>query len=468
MSMDTLGAYRLLHEGSILLSRIEANGIKVDEDYLQKAIHSVRQDMAEYEQQMRKDEVFAVWSRMFRDRVNFDSIQQLGKVIYGHFKYPCKVFTPTGQPSCTEETLSKIDIPFIKAYFSRKKLEKVLSTYLLNYQREMCDGYIHANFHILNATYRSGCKDPNLQNVPNRGGVAPKLCRTCFIPRSKDNVLVEIDYATLEVRVGCAYHKDPVMISYITDPSSDMHRDTAMKLFGIPSDWVSKKTTRDWSKNRFVFPQFYGDTYYSCADRVWRAITKDTSKLPNGKTVKEHLADQGITTLGRCDPQQRPAIGTFEHRCKLTEDDLWHNRFKGYHEWKQRYWRSYCQSGGLGFLNGFWISGVFVKNDVTNYPIQGTAFHCLLESLIVIQKHIDRYKWKTKLVNEVHDSLLADVPRTELQDFINLAKRVMTEDVVKKYPFLNVPLDIEVEVCEENWFGKVQWVEKGGKWQAKS
>jgi DNA polymerase I len=110
--------------------------------------------------------------------------------------------------------------------------------------------------------------------------------------------------------------------------------------------------------------------------------------------------------------------------------------------------------GGFKTLTGFWIEGVMGRNDVINYPVQGSAFHCLLWSLIRLQRELRWGKMRALIVGQIHDSIVADVPADELDDFLPLAKRIMTEEIRKHWKWIIVPLDIEAEVSESNWFEK--------------
>lgn len=472
MKQPTQEAYQLLMEGTLMLARMEHNGMKLDMDYLDRTITDVEKQIKEAEAQLKTDRVWKVWKKCFGDKANLGSSDQLATVIYKELGHPCESLTATGKFKADEEALQKIDEPFIKDYFARKKLEKALTTYLYGFRREQVDGVLHPSFNFNPRSYRSGCSDPNVQNIPNRGKTLPKLLRDCFIPR-RGRRIVEIDYGQLEVRIAACYHKDPNMLKYIRDPTTDMHRDTAMDLFMIPKDQVEKKTTRDWAKNRFVFPEFYGQIFFGTAPNLWKAVMSG-AKLPNGKSIKDHLAEKGITELGEKDSDWTSGRiatkpGTFMDHVRKVEDIFWKERFPVYTEWKQRWWQQYCQEGGYHMLSGFAINGVFKRNDVLNWAIQGSSFHCLLWSAVEIQKYIDKHKMKTKIINEIHDCLVADVPEPELQDYLYLARKVMVNRCMKRFPWIIVPLEIEAEVTPEGgtWFSKQVWEDTGAEWRLK-
>jgi DNA polymerase-1 len=96
------------------------------------------------------------------------------------------------------------------------------------------------------------------------------------------------------------------------------------------------------------------------------------------------------------------------------------------------------------------------RNEVVNYPIQGTAFHVNLKSIIKIQREIERRKMKTLLIGQIHDSLLADVPENEFDMFVEIATNIMRKEIRKEYEWIIVPIDVEVEATPINgtWYEK--------------
>ena len=111
-------------------------------------------------------------------------------------------------------------------------------------------------------------------------------------------------------------------------------------------------------------------------------------------------------------------------------------------------------------MHQFVADGVITNN---------SSFHCLLWSAIEIQKYLDNHKMKTKLINEIHDCLIADVPESELQEYLYLARKVMVNRCMKHFPWIIVPLEIEAEVTPEGgtWFSKQVWEDTGSEWRLK-
>lgn len=463
-------AYELLHEGVITLSQIEANGMCVDKEQLQKQISKTSNKIKYLYKKLRKDEIYQVWKKTFGSKTNLGSHSQLGKILFGVLKYKCAIFTKTGKPKTDINVLESMDIPFIQNYLLIEKLKKANATYLKGILKECVSGKIHPVFNLhLAQTYRSSSDSPNFQNIPIRNPETSQIIRECFIARPNHRI-VEIDYSGIEVHAACWYHKDPVMIDYICNPEKDMHRDMAMQCYmldkqemtPINNDVTDIKrihNIRYCGKNMFVFPQFYGDYYLNCCQSLWGAIKKLNLHTRDGLSLIEHLKKKGIYKLGNCTPGLDPEPRTFEKHIQEVEYDFWNNRFKVYGEWRKKWYNNYKKTGRFKTLTGFQFEGYFRKNEVINYPVQGVAFHCLLWSLIQIQKQLNKYKMKSLIVGQIHDSIVADVHKDELNQYIDICKKVMTEDVKKHWDFIITPINIEIEVTpvNGNWFQKEKW-----------
>lgn len=472
----TPDAYNLLHRGAIALSAVEEAGVRVDTAYLDKTLEDTKIQIRELEDQLRADKVFRVWQRRYGQKTKLGSREQLATVLFKEMGYESKGVTETGRDKADESAFEHIDLPFVKNYIRAEKLKKAKSTYLEGIRSEVTtDGYIHPSYNLNTArTYRSSCNNPNFMNIPVRDKFLSGLIRRCYIPKD-GNHFVEVDFSGIEVRVAACYHHDPVMIKYLNDPTSDMHRDMASQVYMLEKSQVSKNA-RYAAKNMFVFPQFYGSIYSNCATQLWEALDRLALTVVNPEgsgagevTVRDHLKSKGIKKLGACDPNEDAEKGTFEHHLKKVEEDFWGRRFKVYAQWKKDWFKKYQEAGGFMMKTGFAVNGAFKRNDVINYPVQGSAFHCLLWCIIQIQKWITKYKMKTRVIGQVHDSIVSDVPPNELQDYLSKLYHLMTVELPKHWSWITVPLDTEAEVSPLglSWFDKQQWVSKGGLWALK-
>lgn len=461
MKPATQEAYQLFHDGAEVLARMEHNGFRIDTEYLAKALDDTAERIRELTARIQADPLWQDWKRTFGDKAKLESGPQLADMIYRRLGYECHHFTEKGNdPATTAEALSHIPHPFVKMIAERKTYLKVRETFLTGIQSEQVNGYLHPSFNLHKIiTFRSSSESPNFQNLPARNQLASEIVRTAFIPRDGRRI-VETDFVGAEVRVGACYTKDPELIRYIEDPTKDMHRDTAVQLFKIKrnqyNDKSHKKTLRDSAKNMFVFPQFYGSVYFQCAPNIWDAMEQRDFRLTSDKTIRDHLAERGITKLGDVTPGADAVPGTFVHHVKKVEESFWNERFPTYTAWKKQCWRDYCECGYLHTLTGFLSQGVFRRNQVLNTAIQGSAFHCLLWSVIRLQKWLTRYKMRTKLIGQIHDSIVADVHPDEFDDYLAAVKQIITVDLRKHWSWIVVPMEIEAEATDvdASWYTK--------------
>jgi DNA polymerase I len=453
----TPAAYQLLHEGSIAFARMEAAGLRVDTAYLSQKIKDVTHQIEEMKQEQKKAPEYKLWVKHYGESMKLGSRPQLGKVIFdllGHKRNP---FMEGKNDTASFEHLQ---LPFVQNYQKIERLKKALATNLKGIQKEVVDGYLHPFFDLHTVeSYRSSSSKPNFHNQPTRDKIIAEIVRSCIIPR-KGNVFIESDYGTQEVRVSYCYNKDPKLLYDIFH--GDMHKDRAMDLYKLSEEELGPisgsnpgKMTRYVVKNKFVFAEFYGSYYGLCAPALWDAISIFDLKTAQGVSLYEHLSRKGIKRLGACDPDKDAEKGTFELHVKEVETRMWKENYKVYDQWKRDWWNLYLQKGGYNTLTGFHLSAVFRRNQVLCDPIQGSAFHCLLWSLIQIQKELIRKKMKAKIVNQIHDSILADVPRKEVDDYITIVKKWALDKVVKHYDWIICPLALEFEICQENWFSKI-------------
>ena len=460
MIAETKDAYNLLHDGAIALSRVETAGIRVDESLLDKRIEQVTTRIGMLSERLMQSREWREWRKKYGRRASLGSRNQLGEVL-SEMGHDLKRKEKTKRVTVDEKALEGLDCRFVKDYLEVEKLKKLNSTYLKGVRRELVNGFVYPFFNLHTVkTYRSSSDRPNFQNIPIRDKVIGRLIRSCFVPRD-GHVLVEIDFSALEVRVAACYHRDPVMIKYI-ETGYDLHREMAAKCYLLEPERVSKEV-RFYAKNQFVFPQFYGSYFRECAENLWHAIDRAGLNV-DGKSLKDHLAEQGIEGLGRIvqrwgDGKRDGGTGrietqkgTFYEHVRQVEDEFWNRRFKVYRRWREDWYEKYLERGWFPLLTGFREEGVYKRNDVINHPVQGAAFHCLLWCLIELVKWTGKNRMKSKVVGQIHDSLLADVHRTEVKAFVEKAVRLMTEDIRRAWSWIVVPMEVEIEVGEKNWW----------------
>jgi DNA polymerase I len=449
-------ACELFVQGTIALSKMESEGILIDEAYLNRQLKKTATKIKELEQELQSGPVWKIWKKRFGPKANLGSKAQLETIIFDELKFVRSGrTTKTGQYKRDESSFERVDNPFVKKYFECEKLKKARGTYLVNIQQELVNGRIHpiVDLHTV-VTYRSGCSRPNWHNNPVRNETIGKIVRRCMIA-PKGFQIVEVDISGAEVAWSACYNKDPNMIRYVRDPTSDMHRDLAMQLFKLPKKEVSK-LARYVTKNGFTFPQFYGSYYLDCAKNIWNQIEllkikTEISKIP----LHEWLRKKGIPELGvAIEGSSITFMNDFIHHVQAVESDFWNSRFPTYKKWKWDWWNKYVEEGWFRFLTGFVASGLMDRKQVCNAPIQGSAFHHLLWSLIQLQNWMERKKLRSKIVMEIHDSLLMYLHKREVDDVLAKAKEIITKDARKHWKCIVVPVAVETSVAPEGatWF----------------
>lgn len=463
-------AYELLHRGALTFAAMSAAGLRVDVPRLERTLRTTERKIERLKRELAGDEVWRLWRKLYGKQASLTKKEQLRRVLYTEMGLPCHVWTEGGKserrlPSVDKNALALLRLPFTTKYNEIMELTTVRNTFLTGIQRELVGDYIHPNYLIHSVrTYRSSSTEPNAHNFPKRNEGNARLVRSLFIPRGPDYVRVGIDFKGIEVAVSACYNKDPVLIKYVSDPKSDMHGDMACQIFMLEPEQLDRKKVRHCSKNQFVFPQFYGSVYFQCAPAMWNYIDLYDCKVKDtDESIRKHLRRKGIKELGACNPDHEPIEGTFEYHLKQIEEDFWGRRFRVYAQWKKDWWYEYLKKGYYDTYTGFRIhghsgKGQFVKrNNAINDPVQNSAFNCLLWCANKMHDWLKKRRMKSVLVSQIHDSLDADVHRSELQDYLNKVIEVTTVDLPRHWKWIIVPMVVEVEVSEKNWFEMEAW-----------
>lgn len=442
--LGLMPAYQLLHDGALALVDTEVNGIVIDLDYCEKQKVYLDKQIAHAKKKMLTFPEVQQWQKMAGGDFNLNSGPQLAKLLHEELGLPVTKQTASGAASVDKATLEDIDMPFVQELLQIRKLEKIRTTYLQAYLTEAPDGWLHPFYHLHKViSYRGSCSDPNFQNIPKRDSVAQKVVRRALYPRP-GMCWFEVDYSGLEVRIAATYHKDPEMIRYLNDPSSDMHRDTAMDLCLLEQGQVSKYL-RQAAKNGFVFAQFYGDWYKACAENLWHKwFNSPDALLADGKThIKAHLAKKGIKNLEK-----------FIAHVKEVEDVFWLERFPVYNEWRENHWEEYRKKGYFCSNTGFRYTSIMDRNDAINYGTQGSGFHCLLWSLVQINDRLKAEKWRSLLIGQIHDAIDGNAHPDEINDLVPMIRSVMIDRLMANFKWINVPLDVEFDMAPvgRSWY----------------
>lgn len=445
-------ANTLLLNGILALSQIESNGIHIDVEYLKNTGKVIAQKRKEILEKLDNDDVVKHWKKKFGQNFNPNSPVQLSYILFDYMGLKPIKTTATGRAAMDvnilEELADNSDVPMLHDLMELRKLEKAEGTYLKGILRETSeDGFLHPFFYLHTAvTYRSSSSSINFQNVPTRNKMVKEMIRGAFLPR-KGHKILELDFKGAEVSVACCYHKDPAMKEYLCDPTKDMHRDMAKQLY-ILDDNEWNKAIRQAAKNKFVFPEFYGSYYEQTGPDLWKYVILNKCRIgknQDGPDVITHLKSHGIKTLEK-----------FVKHVKKIEDHFWYERFPVYTQWKEDWLEAYAKKGYMDTFTGFRISGPLSRNDIINYPVQGSAFHCLLWTLTQMQAWMLRRNMKSKIVGQIHDSMVIDLDPDEEEVVLRKAQHLVQIRLPQHWDWIYIPLTIEAEITgvDESWLHK--------------
>lgn len=436
-----INAYRLFHDGALTLQKCEERGIRVDMDYCESTKRKIEKKIVKINERILTSKEGKKWKKKYGTSFKLGSAEQLTDILCNEMGVkPTKFTKVAGRPSMDKDALEDIQLPLVQNILNIRKLEKISGTFLQNIMIETVDGIMRPSFNLNTVTsYRSSCSGPNFQNVPIRDPIMGKIIRTAVIPR-EGRRLVEFDYKALEVAIACCYHKDPTMIDFLVR-GIDFHLNFARKCFLLPKNEIHPDV-RFIAKGDFVFPEFYGSFFELIAPSMWQAMDKMKLVTNSGVPIKEHLRNKGIYNLSE-----------FTDHIKEVEKEFW-NTFNVYEKWRRYWYAEYRKKGYFDTLTGFRCQGYMARNEVINIPVQGSAFHCLLQSLIDIEKALKNTKLESFPIGQIHDSIVCDVVEEEMDEFINFCIEISTKRLMEKWRWINVPLNIDVKASEVNgnWY----------------
>lgn len=430
----------LFFQGNLALADVENNGIPVDTQHYIDEDYTLSGEIKDIEYWLMNSYEAVQFKNKHKRNIDLGSANDLKDLFYKILKLPSMKSTVKGNASVDHSVLVDMNTEFSIKLLELRRLEKTKGTYLAQFLRETCnDGKLHPSFNLnMVTTYRSSSDKPNFQNIPVREEKAKRITRAGIIP-SKGNQILEVDYGSLEVRIIACLSKDQALLNYLIN-GGDLHKDEAKELFLFSNreweglDHDNAKEIRFYAKNQKVFPYFYGSYYLGCAGNVWPLVDK--------LKVKAHLKRKGIRTYD-----------DFERHCEKDERRFW-GKFVGVREWQKKTENFYLEHGYVEYITGFRSGGYLTRNDLYNWIVQGPAFHCLLWSLAELNKTLSKYK--TKIIGQIHDSIVFDLYPPEKELVMNLCKGIMTKRLRKKWPWLIVPLEIEFEITEidGSWYTK--------------
>ncbi|MFP6560996.1 DNA polymerase I [Paraburkholderia sp. B3] len=391
---------------SRVLRQMERNGVLIDAERLERQSAEIAVRLVELEQQ-----AYALAGGEF----NLGSPKQIGQIFFEKLQLPVVKKTPSGAPSTDEEVLQKLaeDYPLPKLLLEHRGLAKLKSTYTDKLPRMVNaqTGRVHTNYaQAVAVTGRLASNDPNLQNIPVRTGEGRRI-REAFVaaPGCK---IVSADYSQIELRIMAHISGDESLLAAFAR-GDDIHRATAAEVFGVTPLEVSADQRR--IAKVINFGLIYGMSAFGLASNL--GITRDAAKLYIDRYFARYPGVARYMDETRMDAKSRGYVETvFGRRLWLPEIN-----------------------GGNGPRRQA------AERAAINAPMQGTAADLIKLSMIAVEKWLDDTRMRTKMIMQVHDELVLEVPDEELAE---VRKRL--PELMCSVAQLKVPLVAEVGVGA-NW-----------------
>jgi DNA polymerase I-like protein with 3'-5' exonuclease and polymerase domains len=424
LSQFQLDGMRLLLDTEKTLARMSFNGIRVHEgnfDSVDKELHA---QVEEIYKAMLSDPILSKWDKP--TPINLGSSKQLSHLLFDLCGKKPLAYTAKRAPSTDKETLKKYNMPLLNNLLAYRESKKMADTYVKGWQKECVNGYVHPDFSLNTVeTYRSSAQNPNPQNNYKRDKKKKKVVRSLIRPRDGHR-LIEYDYKSLEVMINGDHSRDPSLIKYCTDPSTDMHRDGACDVLMLKPEEL-KGEWRSALKGLFTFAEFYGSYYVLVAKGIWEWL----------QGVPELL-----THLDKCGIHNYDA---FEAHMQKCEEKLWTVRFGVHDQWRKKQFQDYQNKGYLESFTGFRLQGLMSRNNSFNGAVQGDGFHTLCWYMNKLQAKFDELGLNSCIINEIHDSLVIDVDPAEEAIVDYWVYQFGVVEVAKAWKWLVIPLQIEKE-----------------------
>ena len=389
-----------------ILYRMERTGVLIDSDLLAQQSKELGQRLLELE---------GLAHEAAGQPFNVNSPKQLAEILFTKLGLPVKKKTPSGTPSTDEEVLSELalDYPLPKLLLESRQLAKLKGTYtdklpkMINPQT----GRVHTSYaQAVAVTGRLSSSDPNLQNIPVRSAEGRRI-RAAFIA-PPDAHVVSADYSQIELRIMAHLSEDTRLLQAFAQ-GEDVHRATAAEIFGVTPIEVGADQRR--VAKVINFGLIYGMSAFGLARQL------DLERGAAQAYIERYFT-------------RYPGVARYMESTRNTA------KMNGYVEtvFGRRLWLPEIHAAQVGRRQG-------AERAAINAPMQGTAADLIKLAMIAVQGWIDREKLKTRLVMQVHDELILEVPDDELA-------RVRAElpPHMTQVARLRVPLAVEVGVGA-NW-----------------
>jgi len=389
-----------------VLFRMERTGVLIDAALLDAQSRELGQKMMELEHKAYREA---------GQPFNLNSPKQIGEIFFERLKLPVLKKTPSGAPSTDEEVLERLaaDYPLPKTLLEYRALTKLKSTYTDKLPRMVnpATGRVHTNYAQATAvTGRLASTDPNLQNIPVRTPEGRRIREAFIAPAGC--VIVSADYSQIELRIMAHISRDENLLRAFA-AGEDVHRHTAAEIFNRELHEVTPE------ERRYAKVINFGLIYGMSAFGVAQALGLE-------RATAQAYIDSYFTRY--------PGVARYMQETREQA------RERGYVEtvFGRRLWLAEIRAANAGRRQG-------AERAAINAPMQGTAADLIKLSMIAVQNWLDREQLSAKLVMQVHDELVLEVPQTELPRVREELPGLMT-GVAQ----LAVPLVVDVGVGA-NW-----------------
>ena len=387
-----------------ILALMENEGVNLDVDFLKKYDLELGQKVNQIE-----EEIFHLANKTF----NINSPKQLGEILF--IDLDLHKGKKKNNLSTAEDVLIKLigEHPIVEKVLEYRSLQKLRSTYINALpQLVSSDGCLHTVYNqALTTTGRLSSNNPNLQNIPIKTEQGKEI-RKAFIPKNDNSLLISADYSQIELRIIAAISGDVNMCKAF-QKGIDIHTATAANLFEVKLEEVTSEMRRKAKTVNFGI--IYGISAFGLSERL------NISRTEASEIIKQYF-------------MAFPAIKTY------MDKTIQQTKEKGYTETLLGRKRLMPEINNINKTQR-----EFAERAAINAPIQGTSADMIKLAMIEVQSQIKQHNFKAKLILQVHDELIFDVPKNEVE----LLKPIIITAMKNALP-LSVP--IEVGIAEgKNW-----------------
>jgi len=389
----------------IVLAKMEMNGVKIDSDLLREYSKEIETQL-----QQKMERIHGLAGEVF----NINSSQQLGKILFEKLKLPAGKKTKTGY-STDGDVLTKLslhhDLPLeILGY---RNLNKLKSTYIDTLPRLIHPetGRVHTSYNqTVTATGRLSSSDPNLQNIPVRAEEGNRI-RQAFVPE-KGCLIVSADYSQIELRILAHVSRDETLIkAFLND--EDIHARTASEIFEVPMEQVTPPMRREAKVINFGI--IYGMSAYGLSQQL--GTDPKIAQTYIDEYFEKYTGVRAYIERSLEEARQKGYVMTLLHRRRYLPDIHSHT---------------------------FAIRQATERMAV-NTPLQGTAADIIKVAMIRVQNRIEELGLCAKMIMQVHDELVFEVPEEELEKATSIIR-----DKMESVMDLSVPLKVSID-SGKNW-----------------